>query len=512
MDSSEPNDQFDVIVAGAGISGALAALRLAIGHAGSSAGRQPPRILLLEKETVPGGRLRSLDTGTGTTADDATSLNGWGYGLNGVSANLLQFWQKTMQADPDSEWDPMAVGARAQTRFGILSGSDLNIQPIDQMFASKGARALGGMAAARQWTCVDEILQQGKVSAATNDVIQDASEEESTALDAAEEGATVNTAAKEQEVTTTRGSAKVFAQAWPESRKAPAAVVLEQYCPAIGITDLWSTPTDAFCQRVEYHTSSLKRGPWQTAVMDALAKYIEAGVITLVTDSRVLSAQFEGQLPDPAKTAAKDAGNGCWTLKTSTGDYRCRRLIVAQSPWQAIMWLPKHYWPASLLAVASKVKPVSAVTLTEKVDGGIAAGMTEDDIPDLVVIPSENVQAIRSSNSEITFQATIDYEISVQAPEVVKAVKRLKRARKKFLSARPGSLTENERIALVPVAWSQSTSVNESRLIERMAKSKISSANLAFCGDSYGASYIGDANVIKSVVNATNIIGQSLQP
>ena len=128
------------------------------------------------------------------------------------------------------------------------------------------------------------------------------------------------------------------------------------------------------------------------------------------------------------------------------------------------------------------------------------------------MIPAEGVQAVRSSPDEITFQATIDYEISVQAPEVVKAVKRLKRARKKLLTARAGCMSENERIALVPVAWGQSAAVSEAKLLQRMAKSHISSANLAFCGDCYGASYIGDENVIKSVVSATNIIGQSLQP
>ena len=108
--------------------------------------------------------------------------------------------------------------------------------------------------------------------------------------------------------------------------------------------------------------------------------------------------------------------------------------------------------------MASKVKPVSAVTLTERIEKS-AAG----DLPDIIMIPAEGVQAIRSSEDEITFQATIDFEISVQAPEVVKAVKRLRRARKKLLAARAGCMSENERIALVTVAWGQSAVVSETR-------------------------------------------------
>jgi hypothetical protein len=279
----------------------------------------------------------------------------------------------------------------------------------------------------------------------------------------------------------------------------------------LGITDLWSTPPDAFRERVGYHTGPLKRGPWQVAIAESLQKYVDAGIITLTTDCRVMSATFDGILPDPSKSAASSAkvafAEGSWQLTTTKGVFVAPRLVVAQPPWQGLMWLPKHFWPSSLLAMASKVKPVSAVTLTERIEKS-AAG----DLPDIIMIPAEGVQAIRSSEDEITFQATIDFEISVQAPEVVKAVKRLKRARKKLLAARAGCMSENERIALVTVAWGQSAVVSETRLLQRMAKANLGSGNLAFCGDCYGASYVGDQNVIKSVVSATNIIGKSLQP
>ncbi|MEY4631098.1 MAG: hypothetical protein RIQ81_1218 [Pseudomonadota bacterium] len=493
MDSTQ--NHYDVVIAGAGIAGALSALRLVVGHGVSpmsvpDTGR-PLRILLIEKEEMPGGRLRSL------AADEAGNQPAWGYGLNGVSRTLLDFWQQTMRADPESSWDPASFQAREQDTLGILSGSELNRIPLDQMLAGKGARALGGMAAARQWDHVTTILSAtcapGPMGAPTEAAAED------------DDSAPQEAAAAEANEKIDQQS---FADAWKESRKAPAAVVLEQYSPLLGITDIWSTPSEAFRQRAGYHTGPLKRGPWQVAIAQALQKYIDAGLVELSTGCRVMSASFDGKLPDPARASGKGAlAEGSWKLVTSKGVFQTSRLVVAQPPWQAVTWLPKHFWPASLLAVTSKVKPVSAVTLTERLEKSAAA-----ELPDLILIPAEGVQAVRSSDDELTFQAVIDYEISVQAPEVVKAVKRLKRARKKLLAACPGSMSENERIALVPVAWGQSASVTETRLIQRMAKTHISSANLAFCGDCYGASYIGDENVVKSVVSATNIIGQSLQP
>lgn len=505
MNSTGSNDhnQFDVIVAGAGIAGTLAALRLAVGRvverdADGGGDSSPLKILLVEKEGVPGGRLRSLAPDSPDAHDHGDGHPTWGYGLNGMSKPLIDFWQQTMRADPESSWDPDSFAAREQGSLGILSGSDLSTIPLDQMFAGKGARALGGMAAARQWEHVTNILAAGS-RADEAELPDDADAPSSEGEEPAEE--------KAESKAEDKSDLQSFANVWKESRKAPAAVVLEQFSPVIGITDLWSTPPEAFRQRVGYHTGPLKRGPWQVAIHESLQKYIDAGIITLMTSCRVMAASFEGKLPDPAKSAAKNIDNGKWHLTTSKGVFTAPRLVVAQPPWQALLWLPKHFWPASLLAMASKVKPVSAVTLTERIENP-----AEADLPDLIMIPAEGVQAVLSSADEITFQATIDYEISVQAPEVVKAVKRLKRARKKLLTARAGCMSENERIALVPVAWGQSAAVSEAKLLQRVAKSNISSANLAFCGDCYGASYVGDENVIKSVVSATNIIGQSLQP
>ena len=143
---------------------------------------------------------------------------------------------------------------------------------------------------------------------------------------------------------------------------------------------------------------------------------------------------------------------------------------------------------------------MSAVVLTEKVSENI-----DESLPDVFLIPAEGVQAYltkTSAGQEITFQATIDFEISHQAPEVVKAVKRLKRARRKLLVAYPGFCSENDQIALVPVGWAQSPSSSETKAIERLGKQPLNKNGLAFCGDAYGASYDGESNLIKSVLTA----------
>ena len=118
------------------------------------------------------------------------------------------------------------------------------------------------------------------------------------------------------------------------------------------------------------------------------------------------------------------------------------------------------------------------------------------------MVPSESVQAV-VTKSEIVFQATIDYEMSLQAPDVVKAVKRLKRAHRKFLAALPEIKTGVERVALVPVGWAQSPNQLERKHLDRLKMDAIQDRHLAFCGDAYGQSLNGDDNLIESVLSAS---------
>src|SRR5690606_976179 len=104
-------------------------------------------------------------------------------------------------------------------------------------------------------------------------------------------------------------------------------------------------------------------------------------------------------------------------LETEKGPVLAGKLIVAQPPWQATAWLPRSCWPGHVLSLASKTKPVSVVVLAETLKQD-----APEDLPDVVIVPAEKVQIIRNGVREICFQATIDYELSLQAPAVIKAV------------------------------------------------------------------------------------------
>lgn len=162
----------------------------------------------------------------------------------------------------------------------------------------------------------------------------------------------------------------------------------------------------------------------------------------------------------------------------------------------------KNLWPTQLLTVVNKTKPVSLVTLSCP----ILEGDTKD-VAQFVVVPSESIQASVSPN-EIVFQATIDFELSLQAPDVVKAVKRLKRAHRKFLLAAPHIKTGIERLSLVPVAWAQTPIMQDRKHLDRLKMENIQDRHLAFCGDAYGQSLNGDDNLIESVLSASEAISQ----
>jgi hypothetical protein len=285
-------------------------------------------------------------------------------------------------------------------------------------------------------------------------------------------------------------------------RQSPATVVLGHYASLFGIPDLWSATPRAIAERAHFHTAKLHSGKWDEALEALLNGAISRGQITLETGARIVNAEREKIAPSEG-----DNQNSCskelWTVDTSKGSFIGSSLLVAMPPWLSAPWLPKNYWPTALAAVISKTKPVSAVVLTEMLNE-----KSDEKLPDVILVPAEGVQAFVTNKTEITFQATIDYEVSHQAPEVVKAVKRLKRARRKLLVAYPGVCTEDDHIALVPVGWAQSPSSSETRHIERLGKQQLNKGYLAFCGDAYGASYDGDANIIKSVVAACETLAK----
>lgn len=416
---------FDVVIAGAGVSGLLVA------HKYCQANPEA-KVLVLEKDSRVGGRL-------GTLSGDSR-----GVGFNSVTPRLYEFWNQAIKQDPEADDLPSLVSGK-QAKAAILMGNKFSEVETKKLYTEEGARALGGLAAKRQWNDVKTLFE-------SEDNFD-----------------------------------KTFAESWKSPRKSPAIMVLETYAQAFGITNIWESTPGAIAERGSFYTSEPHTGDW-TPALAALTKSFEvSGQLQIQTNARIINADHDGDE---------------WHIQTAQGHFFGDRMVIAQPPWIASQWLPKKLWPTQLLTVINKTKPVSLVVLSAPITGGHSEGL-----PQMVMIPAESVQ-VTISKTEIVFQATIDYELSLQAPDVVKAVKRLKRAHKKFLAATPELKTGIERVALVPVAWSQTPSMMERKHLDRLKMDDIQDRHLAFCGDAYGRSLNGDDNLIESVTSAYEAICQ----
>jgi hypothetical protein len=98
--------------------------------------------------------------------------------------------------------------------------------------------------------------------------------------------------------------------------------------------------------------------------------------------------------------------------------------------------------------------------------------------------------------------------MSMDAPNVVKAIKRLKRGKRKLEQNFPElKFSEMEHLALLPTAWPQSPQALDRRYVKTLTPEKLATNEaLYFCGDAYGPDYDGDLNLLRSVVNACDRI------
>ena len=454
--------QADVIVAGGGIAGLLVAAKLSFAD-------PKLRIVILEKEALLGGRLR-----TGTSRDDTRTS----YGLNSLAEPLSQEWSGILQQiGASSELRTLWPESRQRT-FGVLSGTKYSLAPLNLWLKAKGAKLLGGQAAARQWADVDAIVKThfDHIAAAVEGLKLEGNTVEASEPSDVKDDSSLQQAPNVPD--------KAFAQYWKKQRKAPAAIVLEHFCAAMGIVDLWNSTPKALADRAYFLQQEPICGDFSTALQKTIEHDYFKDKVAVELQCRIV----EAKRLDPV---GEDPGG--WELKSEHGIFQAARLIVAQPPWQAITWLPRDQCPPSILSILGKTKPVSAVVLAGRIKS------TAQDLPQLTLVPAERVQVINNSPEDICFQATIDFEMSLQAPAVVKAVRSLKRARKKFCAAFEGLELEGERISLQPVAWSQSPLERDVKWLKRWSKKPEQSPDLTFCGDAYGDSYHGDVNVISSV-------------
>lgn len=434
---------YDVVIAGGGTAGVILANRIKAQNPNAS-------ILVAEKESALGGRVRSIDS----------EHSHWNYGLNSISKKLYDFLNQTLKTQA-FESDIEDYHASTKSRFGVLAANKVNSLEQEKMFDKKGARLVGGLAAARDWTVFDDLMAD---------------------LEEAEK--------RKQSV----------GQLWKGKRKSPSAIVLEHLSRSVGIPNVWSTTGEALrSKRKSSKEEQYYFGRWADLYKSLLSHNEEADEpshIDVKTNCEIADAIFHEY-------------QNQWEIITSQGTFHSRALVVAQSPWDAIKWLPKKEWPVDVLNVVNKAKPVSVLSLTERLK--VPTQELIDEIPEVIIVPAEDCQIIvANAHTEIVFQATLDFELSVQAPDVVKAVKRLKRARKKFKKAFPDCELSGDHLALQPIGWAQPLSASGRKLIKKIAKGSINSNRLLFCGDAYGKNIEGDTNLIQSVLDACETLSAGL--
>jgi glycine/D-amino acid oxidase-like deaminating enzyme len=273
---------FDIVIAGGGAAGVLAAARLAAAH-------PKARIALLEKDAALGGRLRT------TSHPEQREGSLYSYGLNAISERLFDFWQQTLRQDAETDDAAVMSGVASQTKVGILAGTKISDVDIDLWFSSKGARALGGYTAARQWEEVDHIVhkQRAGATAAKADEAED---------DSADEEAEVE------------GKLKSFGHYWSKPRKAPAAVVLEFFGGAFGIPDVWSTHPTAIAERAGFHGTKLRCGALANVLRQTTEQPTFRDCVQVFTHTRIANAKYE---------------NEQWSIDAEGGAFSAPVLVVA---------------------------------------------------------------------------------------------------------------------------------------------------------------------------------------
>lgn len=356
-------------------------------------------------------------------------------GLQTASTDLYQFTLDTLQRANDSEL------VRPLRTVGVMTGQKIQELAFEELTTQAMAKAIAGGPATKDWAKVEELLGAETLS-------EDA----------------VN-------------------QLWKGDKKSAALVPLEQLAHYWGVPEITGSSIRPLQSGYRSAKQGLWTGRWDQLFEDLITQLRSENRLKLVTRAQIMAARYE------EKT---------WTLSTTQGTYQGRKLLVAQSPWEAILWLPKDNWPSRLLNIASKTKPVSLVMLSElnPLQG----------LPDLLFVTAEDVQVLHL-DGQICYQTPINYELTVQAPAVGKAVKRLKRARKKLAQVYPDLGPEGaETLALLSVGWTHSIHPPEYKWFEKLDAAHIQKAHLAFAGDSVGAEATGDLNVIQSVKDATQTL------
>jgi hypothetical protein len=326
-------------------------------------------------------------------------------------------------------------------KFAQLSGSKLSEFTNEDVLSSVSAKSMGGRNAGKEFAEIEELFEKAEQENFNDDKLS---------------------------------------KLLKLKRKSPGAVVLEHQAISFGIPDIWSAGVELLKSKAESYRSGLVKARWDELCEDVLESLNNKDQVDVLSGCHIISASKEEEI---------------YKLKTEKGLFEASSLVVAQNPWAANRWIDKELMPVSLLNLVLKSKPVSLVTLS-------CLKTSEEDMPDMTIIPAEKTQVISYENS-VTFQATIDYELSLASLEVVKAVKRLRRAKKRIDQFFENTQLESEFVALLPCAWPLPAGISDRKLVEKLTTEAISGSGVQFCGDTYGTELEGDKNIISSVKYAT---------
>ena len=424
--------RYDVIVAGGGWCGCLQALSLKSLH-------RDWNIALVEKESFYGGRVRS-----GTTPMVSSC------GLNLISTSLVILLKQKVEEltnDTSKVEELFSNNMKQIESVSVCSAGELKTLGYGELFGDKGMKTIGGAAALRDWSRKKDNLWEKYKKAGTD-------------------------------------SRVMFSKVYEGSLKDPCGAVLDIYAQNLGIPSLGSSLFLSFMQRLQQaEQAEICVGQWSD---------ILSGITALVD-----GIDF---MPDTLIVSGTKTQEG-WQLKTQRGLFETTRLVVAQSPWEALNWLDQNYYPPELLSIALKAKPVSVVSLTHSIES--TADLNSDiedrialEFSDMILVPSEQVSVINTLGRTLSYQTPVDYEMFLDAPVVSKAVRRLKRAKKKLMSLFPDIKTGNDFISLIPAGWTQIIS-QQSR--QMPGSDLYNTEDLGFSGDSYGESFCPDENIARSV-------------
>lgn len=232
--SSNTIKNYDIVIAGAGLSGILAGIRLRQTYPSA-------KILILEKEQSPGGRLRCPNE----------TENFGSCGLHYISQDLFNFLNHTMLSSSKGEGD-LSLPAEKLQKINVLQGKAIESIPASSLFSAEMAKVLGGNSAARQWDAFAPIFQN---------------------IDA-------------------NNAYLPLHKATSLSKKDPFLDVLSTMSLALGIIDPWNATLKSFEDRSRYFAKGLYCGPWR----DTLNNLILWNELDLVCSMTILDGFFEGNL------------------------------------------------------------------------------------------------------------------------------------------------------------------------------------------------------------------------